>query len=107
SGIPTVNMAAASIMAGAEDLVIAGGTEKMSMQTRRGGGPMMMDSGNLRLPAQHPPQHQGGCADAVATLEGISREATDKLSLASQQRAANAIKNGYFQKSKETVPRDI
>ena len=39
SGITTVNMAAASIMSGQEDLVIAGGTEKMSMQTRRGDGP--------------------------------------------------------------------
>jgi acetyl-CoA C-acetyltransferase len=106
SGITTVNMAAASIMSGQEDLVIAGGTEKMSMQTRRGDGPMMMDSGNLRLRARHPQSHQGVCADAVATLEGISREDTDKLSLMSQQRAANAIKNGYFNKSLVPVYRE-
>jgi len=106
SGITAVNMAAASIMAGAEDLVIAGGTEKMSMQTRRGDGPMMMDSGNLRLRARHPQSHQGVCADAVATLEGISREDTDKLSLTSQQRAANAIKNGHFNKSVVPVYRE-
>jgi acetyl-CoA C-acetyltransferase len=106
SGITTVNMAAASIMAGAEDLVIAGGTEKMSMATRRGDGPMMMDSGNLRLRARHPQSHQGVCADAVATLEGISREDTDKLSLTSQQRAANAIKNGHFNKSLVPVLRE-
>ena len=106
SGITAVNMAAASIMAGAEDLVIAGGTEKMSMQTRRGDGPMMMDSGNLRLRARHPQSHQGVCADAVATLEGISREDTDKLSLTSQQRADNAIKNGHFKKSVVPVYRE-
>jgi acetyl-CoA C-acetyltransferase len=106
SGITAVNMAAASIMAGAEDLMIAGGTEKMSMQTRRGDGPMMMDSGNLRLRARHPQSHQGVCADAVATLEGISREDTDKLSLTSQQRAANAIKNGHFKKSVVPVYRE-
>lgn len=106
SGITAVNMAAASIMAGAEDLMIAGGTEKMSMQTRRGDGPMMMDSGNLHLRALHPQSHQGVCADAVATLEGISREATDKLSLTSQQRAANAIKNGHFNKSVVPVYRE-
>jgi acetyl-CoA C-acetyltransferase len=106
SGITTVNMAAASIMSGQEDLVIAGGTEKMSMQTRRGDGPMMMDSGNLRLRARHPQSHQGVCADAVATLEGISREDTDKLSLTSQQRAANAIQNGYFNKSLVPVHRE-
>lgn len=99
SGITSVNMAAASIMAGAEDLVIAGGTEKMSMTARRGDGPLMMDSGNLRLRAKHPQSHQGVCADAVATLEGISREDTDRLALLSQQRAATAIANGYFAKS--------
>ena len=106
SGITAVNMAAASIMAGAEDLMIAGGTEKMSMQTRRGDGPMMMDSGNLHLRALHPQSHQGVCADAVATLEGISRQDTDKLSLTSQQRAANAIKNGHFSKSLVPVYRE-
>jgi acetyl-CoA C-acetyltransferase len=99
SGITSVSMAAASIMAGAEDLVIAGGTEKMSMATRRGDGPLMMDSGNLRLRAKHPQSHQGVCADAIATLEGISREDTDQLALLSQQRAAAAIANGYFSKS--------
>ena len=51
SGITSVNMAAASIMAGSEDLVIAGGTEMMSMEGRRGEGPFMMDAGNLRLRA--------------------------------------------------------
>jgi len=76
------------------------------MQTRRGDGPMMMDSGNLRLRARHPQSHQGVCADAVATLEGISREDTDKLSLTSQQRAANAIKNGHFNKSVVPVYRE-
>jgi len=106
SGITTVNMAAASIMSGQEDLVIAGGTEKMSMQVRRGDGPMMMDSGNLRLRARHPQSHQGVCADAVATLEGISREDTDKLALMSQQRAGEAIKNGHFNKSLVPVYRE-
>jgi acetyl-CoA C-acetyltransferase len=99
SGITSVNMAAASIMSGAEDLVIAGGTEKMSMATRRGDGPLMMDSGNLRLRARHPQSHQGVCADAIATLEGISRQDTDQLALVSQQRAAAAIANGHFSKS--------
>jgi acetyl-CoA C-acetyltransferase len=100
SGITTVNMAAASIMAGFEDLVIAGGTEMMSMPNRRGGnGPPVMDNGNLRLRAQHPQSHQGVCADAIATLEGISRDALDDLSLESQQRADRAIRSGHFVKS--------
>jgi acetyl-CoA C-acetyltransferase len=101
SGITTVNMAAASIMAGFEELVIAGGTEMMSMPGRRSadGRPPMMDSGNLRLRARHPQSHQGVCADAIATLENIPREALDDLSLMSQQRADRAIRQGYFAKS--------
>ena len=98
SGITTVSMAAASIMSGFEDLVVAGGTEMMSMPGRRGPG-ATMDQGNLRLRAKHPQSHQGVCADAIATLEKIPRQALDDLSLESQQRADHAIKSGYFKKS--------
>jgi acetyl-CoA C-acetyltransferase len=79
SGITSVNMAANSIVSGSEDLVIAGGTEMMSMEGRRGEGPFMMDNGNLRLRARHPQSHQGVRADAVAMLEGISRPDVDAL----------------------------
>lgn len=99
SGITSVNMAAAQIMSGSEDLVIAGGTEMMSMEGRRGEGPLMMDGGNLRLRARHPQSHQGVCADAIATMENISRRDVDELALSSQQRAAAAIAGGYFNKS--------
>jgi len=100
SGITTVNLAAASIMSGMEDLVIAGGCEMMSLTaTMRGDGPGFMDAGNLRLRARHPQSHQGICADAIATLEGIPREALDDLALVSQQRAAAAIAGGHFNKS--------
>ncbi|MES2714828.1 MAG: acetyl-CoA C-acetyltransferase [Pseudomonadota bacterium] len=100
SGITTVNLATASIMAGMEDLVIAGGCEMMSLTaTMRGDGPSFMDAGNARLRAKHPQSHQGVCADAIATLEGIPREALDDLALVSQQRAAAAIAGGHFKKS--------
>ena len=102
SGITTVNMAAASIMSGMEHLVVAGGTEMMSMAGRRSSpddGPMLMDGGNMRLRASHPQSHQGVCADAIATMEGISRQAVDELALVSQQRAAAAIAGGHFDKS--------
>ncbi|ETR78094.1 acetyl-CoA acetyltransferase [Afipia sp. P52-10] len=105
SGITSVSLAAAQIMSGQEDLVIAGGTEKMSME-RRAGGDNMMDAGNLRLRARHPQSHQGVCADAVATLEGITREDTDRLALSSQQRAAKAIEGGHFNKSLVPVYRE-
>jgi acetyl-CoA C-acetyltransferase len=108
SGITSVNIAAASIMAGMEDLVIAGGAEMMSIPSRRSAedGPMMMDAGNLRLRARHPQSHQGVCADAIATLEGITREAVDALALESQKRADHAIRNGHFDKSLIPVHRE-
>jgi len=99
SGISAVNFAAACIMSGMEDLVIGGGTEMMSMGGRRGDGPMIMDNGNMRLRLHHPQTHQGVCADAIATLEGISREALDEVGYVSQQRADAAIKEGRFKKS--------
>src|SRR5579875_2745187 len=50
SGITSVNLAAAQIMSGMEDLVIAGGTEMMSYtsSTADPSSPPMMDNGNLR-----------------------------------------------------------
>ena len=98
SGISAVNFAAACIISGMEDLVIGGGTEMMSMTGRRD-GPMIMDQGNMRLRLHHPQTHQGVCADAIATLEGISREALDEVGYISQQRADVAIREGRFSKS--------
>ena len=101
SGITTVNLAAAQIMSGMEDLVIAGGTEMMSYhgQIADPSQPPMVDSGNLELRAMHPQSQQGVCADAIATLEGIDRDAVDDLALVSQARAAQAIAEGRFDKS--------
>ena len=106
SGITTVNLAAATIMSGMENLVVAGGTEVMSMPNRRGAGPALMDNGNLRLRASHPQTHQGICADAIATLENIGRETLDEVGFQSQQRAAHAIENGHFDKSLVPVYRE-
>jgi acetyl-CoA C-acetyltransferase len=98
SGISAVNFAAACIISGMEDLVVAGGTEMMSTTGRRD-GPMIMDNGNMRLRLHHPQTHQGVCADAIATLEGIKREALDEVGYISQQRAGVAMKEGRFKKS--------
>jgi acetyl-CoA C-acetyltransferase len=105
SGITTVNLAAAQIMSGMEDLVIAGGTEMMSYHSQIGdpSKPPMIDSGNLQLREMHPQSQQGVCADAIATLEGIDRDAVDNLALVSQARAARAIAEGRFDKSLITV----
>ena len=101
SGISTVSLAAAQVMSGMEDLVIAGGTEMMSYhgQIADPAKPPMIDSGNLDLRAMHPQSQQGVCADAIATLEGIDRDAVDDLALVSQARAARAIAEGRFDKS--------
>ena len=105
-GISSVNFAAASVMSGMEDCVIAGGTEMMSFtashaaeQANAGLAPQMMGSGHEALDTLHPQSHQGICGDAIATMEGISREALDALALVSQQRADKAIKEGRFSKS--------
>jgi acetyl-CoA C-acetyltransferase len=101
SGITAVAMAAASIMSGMEKLVVAGGTEMMSV-TRHGNPderPKLLDNGNLHLRALHPQSQQGVCADAIATLERIPREALDELALGSQRRAGEAIRAGYFERS--------
>ena len=107
SGITTVNMAAASIMSGMEDLVIAGGCEMMSSYGPIGSeaGPFV-DSGNVHLREMYGQSHQGLCADTIATIEGIPREALDQLAELSQKRAAHAIENGHFDKSLVPVYHD-
>ncbi|MBO6558410.1 MAG: acetyl-CoA C-acetyltransferase [Pseudomonadales bacterium] len=101
SGITSVSLAAAQVMSGMEDLVIAGGTEMMSYTSASADPtvPPVLDSGNLHLRELHPQSQQGVCADAIATLEGIDREAVDQLAYVSQQRAARAIEENRFDKS--------
>ena len=97
SSITSVNLAAASIMSGMEDLMIAGGTEMMSYTATQGGG--LLDAGNPTLREMHPQWHQGICADLIATLEGISREDVDKLGYESQMRAKVAMDDNRFSRS--------
>jgi acetyl-CoA C-acetyltransferase len=101
SSITSVSLAAATIIAGHQDLVVAGGIDMMSAMGKMTGtgGPPLLDGGNLRLRARYPQSHQGVCADAIATMEGISREDLDQFALESQKRAARAIAAGYFDRS--------
>jgi acetyl-CoA C-acetyltransferase len=105
-GITSVNLAAATVMSGMEDLVIAGGTEMMSYTTQIGAEeaaagikPMGMGSGNMHLMKIHPQSHQGVCGDAIAAREGITRADVDALGYDSQQKAKVAIAEGRFAKS--------
>ncbi|KZX60621.1 acetyl-CoA acetyltransferase [Halioglobus sp. HI00S01] len=100
SGITSVNLAAMNIMSGSEDVVIGGGAEMMSTYGEEGAMPsMFMDNGNMKLRALHPQPHQGVCADAIASMEGISREDLDNNAFQSQQKAARAIAEDRFAKS--------
>ncbi len=105
-GITTVNLAAAQIMSGMEDCIVAGGTEMMSLTAQMaqedmaaGRAPQMMGAGNQRLQAVHPQSHQGICGDAIASMEGYTRAELDEVGYRSQQRADAAIKAGKFAKS--------
>jgi len=99
SGITAVSIASAAVMSGMEDLVIAGGTEMMSYTAKLPQRTPFLDRGNEHLRALHPQSHQGVCADAIATLQGISRADVDALALESQQRAGRAIEGGFFDRS--------
>lgn len=102
-GISTVNLAAAQIMSGMEDLLIAGGTEMMSLMTRvfqaEAGSEILTAGDPEELVKLYPISHQGVAADAIAALEGITREDVDALALVSQQRAGIALAEGRFDKS--------
>lgn len=109
SGLTATNLAAGQVMSGMEDLVVAGGSEMLSyvtywgMKMREAGvGSAGMGVGNPRLQAKHPQSNQGVCADAVAAMEGINREALEQLGVESQRRAAVAIAEGRFDSS--TIP---
>jgi acetyl-CoA C-acetyltransferase len=60
------------------------------------GGAIAMDP-TVALKGHFVPQ--GISADLIATKYGYSREDVDKFALLSQQRAANALKNGFFTNS--------
>ena len=97
-GISAVNMGAASIMSGMEDLVVAGGVEMMSYVAAEG-IPTPLDAHNVDLRNAHPQTQVGIAADIIATEEGFSREELDRFSAMSQQRAGAAIEAGAFHRS--------
>lgn len=106
SGLTAVNFAAGQLKSGLEDLIVAGGTEMTSqiaaMQQAEAAAGLKsagLGTGNARLQAKYPQSHQGVSADAIASKEGISREALDAFGFESQMRAARAIREGRFDRS--------
>ncbi len=67
SGITSSNLAAGMIASGLEDIIVAGGTDMMSMygEARNPKQPPFLDTGNTHLREMHPQPHQGICADAI------------------------------------------
>ncbi|RFZ88772.1 acetyl-CoA C-acetyltransferase [Shinella sp. WSJ-2] len=97
SGLDAVNLGAAKIAQGADDIVIAGGVESMSrVGLGMSGGAWFMDP-SVNFPAYFMPQ--GVSADLIATKYGFSRDDVDAYAVESQKRAAHAWQNGYFNNS--------
>jgi acetyl-CoA C-acetyltransferase len=97
SGLDAINLGAAKIAGGLDDIVIAGGVESMSrVGMGMSGGAWFMDP-SVGLPAYFVPQ--GVSADLIATKYGFSRDDVDAYSVESQKRAANAWEKGYFKNS--------
>jgi acetyl-CoA C-acetyltransferase len=97
SGLEAVNLAAAKVASGFEDMVVAGGIESMSRWTMGSdGGAWFMDPRINQAIAFIP---QGIGADLIAMLEGFSRHDLDAYALQSHQRAAAARAAGHFQRS--------
>jgi len=97
SGLEAINIAAAKVRSGWEELLVAGGVESMS-RISMGGAPGPRDT-KPEMVFQLKPVPTGVAADLMATLDGRTREDVDRYALESQKRAAHARANGYFAKS--------
>ena len=110
SGLDAVGSAARAIRAGEADLMLAGGVESMSR------APFVMPKAesafsrsnaiydttigwrfiNPLMKAQYGVDSMPETAENVATDFGISREAQDRMALASQEKAVAAQRSGFF-----------
>jgi len=100
SGLQAIALAAERIGSGGAEVIVAGGTESMSMIPM--GGHKI--SPNPWLVDHYPDVYlsMGLTAERVAQRFGITREAADEFSLHSHQKALDAIQAGKFED--ETVP---
>jgi acetyl-CoA acyltransferase len=95
SGLQAIAMAAERIMCGGAEVIVAGGTESMSMIPMGGNkiapNPWLMD--------HYPDAYlsMGLTAERLAQRFGITREAADEFSLRSHQKALAAIQAGKFE----------
>jgi acetyl-CoA acyltransferase len=102
SGLQAIAMAAERIMAAGADVIVAGGTESMSM-IPMGGNKI---SPNPWLVNHYPDAYlsMGLTAERLAHRFGITREAADEFSLRSHQKALAAIQAHKFDDEVVPVP---
>src|SRR5689334_6675372 len=102
SGLQAIAIAAERIMAGGAEVVVAGGTESMSMIPM--GGHKV--SPNPWLVDHYPDAYlsMGLTAERLAQRFGITREDADEFSLHSHQKAIAAIQAGRFADETLEVP---
>ena len=97
SGLESINLAAAKVASGFEDLVVGGGVESMSRWAMgTDGGAWFMDP-RINQKLGFVPQGVG--ADLIATLEGWGRDDVDAYALHSHRKAGAARGEGRFARS--------
>ncbi len=97
SGLEAINQAAAYVMSGQVDMVVAGGVESMSrVPMGTDGGALFM---NPQIVANHNIVPQGISADLIATKYGYTRNDVDTFAAESYRRAVEAQAANRFVKS--------
>lgn len=115
SGMKSIALAAQSIMCGSQDIMLAGGFESMTNvpyyvpAARKG---LRLGNGNLVDGVVHDGlwdpynnQHMGMCGEHCAETYNLSRADQDAYAVQSYQRAAEAVKRGFFKD--EIVPVEV
>lgn len=94
SGVEVIAMATAKIKAGMADVIIAGGTESMSLVPTVG----YKTVPNYEIAKDHPDYYigMGLTAENVAAKYGITREQSDEFSVNSHKKAIAAMEAGKF-----------
>jgi acetyl-CoA acyltransferase len=103
SGLETISIAVAKIMAGMGEIYVAGGTESMSMIPMT--GYKLAPSYEVASTTPDYLVSMGITAEAVARKFKISREAADEFSYKSHMKAAEAIDAGKF--NDQIVPVEV
>ena len=105
SGLQAIATAAYEIMAGAAEVMIAGGVEFMSQVPIMG----LTPSPNPYLVVHNPQAYtsMGLTAENVAEKFGITREDQDRFALSSHQKAVKAIQEGKFKEEILPIPAKV